>query len=499
MNKKPAGFKPRGLEPGDAEPMHRKPATNKKPAGFEPHAVVANKKPADFEPHAVVANKKPAGFEPHAEVATPVGLEPGDAEPRSQGAEKAEGRVFKWQDATRWSWFALHTYDSDFRFRVSVALEEKRRSPTKTAVDWDTLAVLPDGFALRWQSAAFIRAGHTWWYRVLEKIKGSQDVEWDVRGYHAKPGSDIAPPPPREQVASQASSHGAKRQHEDVVAQASSHGAKPQEDAAILKAPVFLEWPKYKTRRLIGGWTGDHCPVGLPAGAYKYQQYIGRGAYGQVYRCKVGGQDVAIKRFEPAKKDFALQEASIAQQLCGHPHICDLLDTFRRQDKFSCLVYAFAGQSVADVLKASRLTPPRLPPSHIRLCVAHALKGIAYMHSLHLYHGDVKPANLLMQGEEQPHFVVADLGNAVEIGRGIMQMGRVTTTSWYRSPEILSGQCSAPGDDWLRADVWALGITMAQVCGLDFFKVGSARIKPDEEKLLHNKLRLMVGTSKGAV
>ena len=47
--------------------------------------------------------------------------------------------------------------------------------------------------------------------------------------------------------------------------------------------------------------------------------------------------------------------------------------------------------------------------------------------------------------------------------------------------------------------MWVLGITMAQVCGLDFFKVGSARIKPDEEKLLHNKLRLMVGTSKGAV
>ena len=136
-----------------------------------------------------------------------VGLEPGDAEPRSQGAEKAEGQVFKWQDTTRWSWFALHTYDSDFRFRVSVALEEKRRSPTKTAVDWETLAVLPDGFALRWQSAAFIRAGHTWWSRVLEKIAGSQDVEWEVRGYHAKSGSDIAPPPPREQVASLASSH----------------------------------------------------------------------------------------------------------------------------------------------------------------------------------------------------------------------------------------------------------------------------------------------------
>ena len=104
-----------------------------------------------------------------------------------------------------------------------------------------------------------------------------------------------------------------------------------------------------------------------------------------------------------------------------------------------------------------------------------------------------------MQGEEQPHFVVADVGNAVEVGRGIVQMSNVTTTFWYRSPEILRGQCSAAGDDWLRADVWALGITMAQVCGLDFFKVHQSRLKKEDEKLLHNKLRLMVGTSKGAV
>ena len=104
-----------------------------------------------------------------------------------------------------------------------------------------------------------------------------------------------------------------------------------------------------------------------------------------------------------------------------------------------------------------------------------------------------------MTGQESSRARIADLGGLVEVGPGRVRLGTCTTTFPFRAPELLSGQNQASGALWLRADVWALGITMAQVCGLDFFKVGSARIKPDEEKLLHNKLRLMVGTSKGAV
>ena len=142
------------------------------------------------------------------------------------------------------------------------------------------------------------------------------------------------------------------------------------------------------------------------------------------------------------------------------------------------------------------LSPSRLPPSHTRLCVAHVLKGIAHMHSLDLYHGDLKPANVLMHYGEQLHFVVADLGAIVEVGRGVMRIAGITTTLWYRSPEILDGQRSAVGDHWLRADVWALGITMAQVCGLEFFKVDPRKMFA--AKMLQEALWFAVGASPGA-
>ena len=84
-----------------------------------------------------------------------------------------------------------------------------------------------------------------------------------------------------------------------------------------------------------------------------------------------------------------------------------------------------------------------LPPNLIRLCMAHALKGVAHLHSLSLFHGDLKPANILMSAGDQPHFVVADLGGLVEVGRGVVTIPNVAVTFWYTSPEILDGQKSA--------------------------------------------------------
>ena len=101
-----------------------------------------------------------------------------------------------------------------------------------------------------------------------------------------------------------------------------------------------------------------------------------------------------------------------------------------------------------------------------------------------------------MRSGEQPHFVVADLGNIIEVGRGVVRMPHIATTCWYTSPEILDGQKSAPGDLWLRADVWALDIMMAEVNGLDFFKV--CWKANDRAHKLHAALWRTVGASPGA-
>ena len=50
------------------------------------------------------------------------------------GLAPSEKKGCKWYDDTRWPWFAFHTEDDAFKFRVSVALEAKRQSGGKVAV-----------------------------------------------------------------------------------------------------------------------------------------------------------------------------------------------------------------------------------------------------------------------------------------------------------------------------------------------------------------------------
>ena len=70
----------------------------------------------------------------------------------------------------------MHTADSPLRFGVSVALELKRKDVhnSRSAVEWDTLRELPDGFVLRWVSPALKRAGHMWWARMIKNIPRSK-------------------------------------------------------------------------------------------------------------------------------------------------------------------------------------------------------------------------------------------------------------------------------------------------------------------------------------
>ena len=106
-------------------------------------------------------------------VATPVGLAPcaSRAQANAGTPDANEGeKGQKWDDDTRWSWFALHTKDDAFKFRVSVALEAKRQSGGKVAVVWSSLTEIQDGFALEWKEPVRIRGGHMWWFRLKKKV-----------------------------------------------------------------------------------------------------------------------------------------------------------------------------------------------------------------------------------------------------------------------------------------------------------------------------------------
>lgn len=107
-----------------------------------------------------------------------------------------------------------------------------------------------------------------------------------------------------------------------------------------------------------------------------------------------------------------------------------------------------------------------------------AAEAVAAAHSIGVLHKDLKPANLLMEGEgESARLRVADFGSSrlFDSGRldelGITHLGLTQTqaisqdsgTPLYLAPEVVGGQSAS-----VKSDVYALGVTLYQLLIGDF-------------------------------
>ena len=73
----------------------------------------------------------------------------------------------------------------------------------------------------------------------------------------------------------------------------------------------------------------------------------------------------------------------------------------------------------------------------------HTFEGFELLHSLGLYHSDLKPANILVQEKADGETLhrIADLGGVIEVGiRGLVRLATIKCTLNFRAPELLEGR-----------------------------------------------------------
>ena len=109
-----------------------------------------------------------------------------------------------------------------------------------------------------------------------------------------------------------------------------------------LASPSQIHWPRFKVRRLLGFYAGEQG-VGGTASRYPLGKMLGEGSYGRVYASSLGGVKLAVKVVVKKDRIAALMEASLAEQLAGHPHLVELKDVCVGPCGSSYLVYANAG------------------------------------------------------------------------------------------------------------------------------------------------------------
>ncbi len=200
---------------------------------------------------------------------------------------------------------------------------------------------------------------------------------------------------------------------------------------------------------------------GARIGRYEVRRILGAGAFAVVYLAwdVALEREVAIKvphRFllsdDRARQRF-LEEARTIASL-RHPRIVALYDAAKLEDGTVYLVMQHvAGSSLRDVLRAQRLTP-----GEACAIAAGVADAMAAAHCAGVYHRDLKPGNILLDEQREPH--VCDFGLAVQMTNQRERRGERAGTLSYMSPELLRGESHLLDG---RADIWALGVILYEM------------------------------------
>ncbi len=189
----------------------------------------------------------------------------------------------------------------------------------------------------------------------------------------------------------------------------------------------------------------------LLGGRYELGPRLGAGQTGQVFRARDRdtGETCAIKLFRASGDDRgaarALDEFGRLSDL-GHPNIVRIRDAGRLPDGRLFLVSELLpGPTLSDRLDASPERFAQLAGAALRLADA-----LAYLHGRGILHGDISPANVRYNAQDEP--VLLDLGLACSLER--RHLGGAAGTLGFIAPEALVGEPEP------ASDLFSLGATL---------------------------------------
>ena len=179
-------------------------------------------------------------------------------------------------------------------------------------------------------------------------------------------------------------------------------------------------------------------------GGYQLLELVSSSPTGAVWhgRDPALGREVAVKQV--ARNAFASVERLRAEaQLLArlpHPNIVTVIDLVETPDQLWLIEEWIAGAILPEVVAhAGRLSAPQAVGT-----VRGALLGLAHAHANRIVHGDVAPANLLLDLHGTTRLI--DFGLAGPAGAP-----GVTGTPGYLSPEAVRGQPLVPASDVFSA------------------------------------------------
>lgn len=192
-------------------------------------------------------------------------------------------------------------------------------------------------------------------------------------------------------------------------------------------------------------------------GPYTLVCELGRGGFGVVWlaerRAKLATTRVALKFpfLSDPDLDAIRQEALLWVQASGHPNVLPVIEAEVYEGQI-VIVSEYASEgSVAHWLRRHGHKAPSFRAAADIAC--GILSGLSHLHSRSILHRDLKPQNILLQGENPR---IADFGIARVMNPAVQTLN-IAGTPPYMAPEAWHGERSQ------ATDLWAVGVILYEM------------------------------------
>ena len=208
-------------------------------------------------------------------------------------------------------------------------------------------------------------------------------------------------------------------------------------------------------------------------GSYAVKEYLGGGAFGEVFKVTKNNKTFALKKVENTNEK-AFQEVDILKML-DHKNITRFVDYFTSGGTL-CIVMEFADRGTltsfvntfrysGDLSNWTKRYGSELNTWSLLKDLSGALEYLHTFRPEHIMHRDLKPDNILgVSGGNDVCFQLADFGLSKLLNKtaeGLYYTKTCQGTPSYMAPEVHNGR-----EYTFSADMWSLGAVMSFYCNL---------------------------------
>ncbi len=196
-------------------------------------------------------------------------------------------------------------------------------------------------------------------------------------------------------------------------------------------------------------------------GPWKALAKLGEGGVCAVWRVRheLTGEEGAVKVLvDESAENVArfVDEAELLMQI-AHPNVLAVHQVEPEARPPWLLMDLLNGEDLDRLIEKGPVAPRRAA----RL-IADVADGLASVHALGIRHRDIKPGNIMIDGDGNPKLIDFGIARRIHDTRRT-QAGMVVGTAAYLPPEVWGGDDPHGAQDTQAADVYALGQTLCEL------------------------------------